>query len=65
MREPGAVLTTISAFLELEDDADFIERAPALVHGAPRPRFGDLDPEDQDELREACRPGQVLLDRAE
>jgi hypothetical protein len=65
VREPTPVLTAVAAFLELDDDADFLDRAAALVRGAPRPRFGDLDVDEQVELRAACRPGQVLLGRAD
>ncbi len=65
VRDPAPVLTAIAAFFQLDDDADFPQRGAALVRSAPRHRFGDLDAEEQAELREACRPGQVLLGRAE
>ena len=40
-------------------------RAAALVRGAPSSRFPALSPAEQEELRAACLPGQVLLGRAE
>lgn len=62
--DPVPVLERIAAFLELPDDPDFPTRAAALVRGVPPARFGALPPEEQAELAEACRPGQVLLGRA-
>jgi len=63
--EPDPVLTSIAEFFGLDDDPRFVERAAALVRGTPALRFDDLSPTEQDELREACRPGQVLLGRAD
>jgi putative sulfotransferase len=63
--DPASVLDEVQRFFGLGDDADFVERAAALVHGQPRARFGQLTPSEQDELRDACRPGQVLLGRAD
>jgi putative sulfotransferase len=62
--EPVMVLADIAAFFELDDDPSFPRRAAARVHGRPPERFPTLDPAAQDELRRACRPGQVLLGRA-
>jgi putative sulfotransferase len=65
LRDPAAVVTVIAEFFELDTDHDFPARAASLVRGEPSPRFHDLDPDQQAELREACRPGQVLLGRAD
>jgi hypothetical protein len=62
---PAAALAEIAAFFELSRDPDFIARGSSLVRGVPPERFGSLPPEEQDELRNACRPGQVLLGRSE
>jgi hypothetical protein len=61
---PNAVLEEITTFFELPDDRDFVSHAAALVGTHPRERFGELSGVEQDELREACRPGQVLLGRS-
>ena len=65
VRDPAPVLRTIGAFLELDDDADFIEHACALVRGAPacpvrRPRARRAG-----RAARSLPPGQVLLGRAE
>jgi putative sulfotransferase len=62
---PASALARIAEFFELDDDPDFLARGSALVRGVPPARFGLLAPDDQNELREACRPGQVLLGRSE
>ncbi len=64
MAEPATVLAEVAAFFELDDDPSFVKRAAARVRGRPPERFPGLDPADQEELRAACRPGQVLLGRA-
>jgi putative sulfotransferase len=60
---PAKVLGEIAAFFELPPDRDFTERGAGLVGTPPPSRFGDLDAAEQEELREACRAGQVLLGR--
>jgi len=65
LRDPAAVLEPVAAFFELPLDGAFLSRAAGLVRGAPRARFPTLSPAEQEELRHACRPGQVLLGRAE
>jgi hypothetical protein len=37
----------------------------SLVGEPPRNRFLDLSPAEQEELDAACRPGQMLLGRAD
>lgn len=63
--DPASELTAVADFFGLDEDADFVTRAAALVHGRPPTRFDRLSAAEQDELREACRPGQVLLGRAD
>ena len=58
-------LGRIAEFFELDDDPDFAARASSLVRGLPPSRLAALTPSEQDELRQACRPGQVLLGRAD
>jgi hypothetical protein len=62
--DPSRVVAEVASFLELPADDGFAERAAALVGPPPPSRFEELSPAEQDELREACRPGQVLLGRA-
>jgi hypothetical protein len=61
---PATALAEIASFFELGDDGDFVARGSALVRGVPAARFGSLSPHEQDELRDACRPGQILLGRS-
>jgi len=67
---PGACMREIADFFEIdacEIDATgeaWIDRAAALVRGTPPSRFEKLSPSEQEELDEACHPGQVLLGRA-
>jgi hypothetical protein len=63
LADPRPVLGTIATFFELDADPAFLDRAAARVHAPPRPRFGELSPDEQVELRDACRAGQVLLGR--
>lgn len=63
--EPTPVLERIIEFFELPDDPQFVDRAAAMVEGLPPNRFGLLPADEQAELAEACRPGQVLLGRAD
>jgi hypothetical protein len=65
VEDPRTTLATVAAFLELPDDPEFLVRACGLVGRRPRSRFDQLGDADRDELREACRPGQVLLGRAD
>jgi hypothetical protein len=62
--EPKAVLREIGEFFELEADGGWLERAAALVRGAPPTRFDTLSPDEQAALADACRPGMQLLGRA-
>jgi hypothetical protein len=62
---PRVEIERISDFFELPPGpADWIGRAASIVRGPPPTRFDALSREDQDTLREACRPGQVLLGRS-
>ncbi|MDZ7732250.1 MAG: sulfotransferase [Acidimicrobiia bacterium] len=61
--DPGTWMARLADFFALPGDPGFPARAAALVEGAPRSRFGDLAPNEQDRLVEACRPGQMLLGR--
>jgi putative sulfotransferase len=63
--DPTPVLEEIAAFFDLPEDPDYLPRGAALVGAPPAARFGELTVTEQDELRDACRPGQVLLGRAE
>jgi putative sulfotransferase len=63
--DPAPVLTDIQRFFSLDDDPSFLARAGALVRELPPTRFGTLSAAEQEELREACRPGQVLLGRTD
>jgi hypothetical protein len=62
---PAEVLTAIAGFFELPADDGFSERAAAMSTGLPAARFDSLAPDEQRELDDACRPGQVLLGRAD
>jgi hypothetical protein len=62
--DPSDVVARVASFLDLPRDDGFVERAAALVGPPPSSRFDLLPAHEQDELREACRPGQVLLGRA-
>jgi hypothetical protein len=61
---PKETLRAIAAFFDLEHDGGWIERAAALIRGAPPTRFDTLSREEQERLAEACRPGMQLLGRA-
>jgi hypothetical protein len=61
--EPAPVLERIASFFELPTDDGFIARAAKLVRGMPPARFPRLSPAEKEELKTACRPGQVLLGR--
>jgi putative sulfotransferase len=65
--EPHRVLLAIASFFELDvtsmsDEGDWIDRAARLIRGTPRPRLGDLAPDERRRLREACEPARRLLD---
>lgn len=62
---PTAELERIAEFFALDHDPAFVGRAAGLVRGLPPQRFGTLSPVEQEELQAACRPGQVLLGRAD
>lgn len=63
--DPAATLERIAGFFDLPADAGFVARGAALVGDPPSSRFARLSAAEQDELREACRPGMVLLGRAD
>jgi hypothetical protein len=65
LARPTEVLASIASFFELGPDRGFPSRAAGLIGSPPRSRFDALDDAEQDELRAACRPGQVLLGRAD
>lgn len=61
---PREVLRTIGEFFELGPEAGgWIERAAALVRGIPPTRLGDLTPDEQERLAQACAEGMKLLGR--
>lgn len=62
---PDDVLAGIAAFFELPADPGFPERAAAMVGAPPRSRLDELTPAERTALEDACRPGQVLLGRAD
>lgn len=64
LAEPRETLRAIGDFLELPNDTAWLERAAALVGKPPGSRFERLSADEQRQLAEACRPGQVLLGRA-
>jgi hypothetical protein len=57
------IIEEIAAFFELPPDPLAIERAAAMARGLPPTRFDSLTLEEQAELTDACRPGQLLLGR--
>jgi hypothetical protein len=59
---PRGVLARAADFFALPG-GPWLERAVALVRGAPRARFGDLPAGEAARLAEACRPGEALLGR--
>jgi hypothetical protein len=62
---PEAVLRAISEFFALDPDrGSWISHASHLVRGLPPTRFDQLPRGEQEELAQACRPGQRLLGRA-
>ncbi|MBW2268640.1 MAG: sulfotransferase [Deltaproteobacteria bacterium] len=62
--QPQPVMREIAAFLEIpRSDADWLERACALVRGLPPTRFDALSPAEQERLEAACRPGMTLLEK--
>jgi hypothetical protein len=63
INEPANALERIARFFELPADDGFITRAAKLVRGMPPRRFPLLSPPEKEELKTACRPGQVLLGR--
>ncbi len=64
LSRPRPTLQRIGDHFELPPDDGFLDRAAALVRGLPEARFPSLPADEQEELRRACRPGQVLLGRA-
>jgi hypothetical protein len=61
--EPANTLERIASFFELPADDGFITHAAKLVRTMPPLRFPQLSPAEKEELKTACRPGQVLLGR--
>jgi hypothetical protein len=62
---PREVIAEVAEFLELPGmRGAWLDEAAALVRGAPKERASDLPPDEASLLREACRPGNVLLGRA-
>jgi Sulfotransferase family len=60
---PREALGAIAEFFELPRGGDWIERAAALVRGAPAGRFDALPEPERSELSAACRAGMQLLGR--
>lgn len=65
LHAPAREIERIAAFFELPADPGFADRAAGLVQDEPPSRFGALTTDEQAELAAACRPGQVLLGRAD
>jgi hypothetical protein len=63
--DPVVTMGAIAEFFALPSDSDFVQRAASLVRGVPPQRFDQLSEGEQDELTEACRPGQLLLGRTD
>ncbi len=61
--EPRTTLERIAGFLDLGTGGDWVPRAAALIRGIPPTRFGELSPDEQVRLAEACRTGQQLVGR--
>lgn len=61
---PQEVLREIAEFLALPNPhGRWLDRAAALVHGAPPTRADRLPDHERERLAQACRPGNVLLGR--
>lgn len=61
---PAETLRVVSEFFDLDPDREgWIERAAAMIRGAPPLRFPELPNEDQERLARACWAGRQLLDR--
>lgn len=60
---PRPVLERIAEHFELPTDDRFLDLGAAHVRGLPALRLPALPAEEQEALRRACRPGQVLLGR--
>ena len=63
--DPHPQLDRIAGFFELPTDPAFVDRAAAIAHGLPPLRMPTLSADEQEELRRACRPGQILLGRGD
>jgi len=63
LERPEEVLAGIASFFGLDDDPGWIDRAAALVAGAPARRAPELAADEREALAAACRSGQRLLGR--
>jgi hypothetical protein len=63
--QPGVTLERIGAFFDLPPDPGWIDRAVATVRNDGVVRTPSLTADERRRLEEACRPGQVLLGRAD
>lgn len=61
VERPQEILTGVADFFELER-GDWIDRAAALVRGAPPARLPSLAPAERNALEQACRPGRERLE---
>jgi len=61
---PRDVLAEVADFFDLpQPHGAWRDRAAALVHGTPPTRFDQLEAAERRRLADACRPGNLLLDR--
>jgi hypothetical protein len=65
IENPAPTIDSIADFFDLPRAVGFVERAAGLVRGSPPTRFDALSADDQVALSQACRPGQILVRRAD
>lgn len=61
LRDPGAELSALAEFLEIQAPADWLEAAAKLVDPARAGAASQLDADLLSELSEACEPGERAL----
>lgn len=65
LHHPASVVATVAEFFRLPPDKGFLDRSCSLVSAAPASRYDRLPGDEQVELAAVCRPGQMLLGRAD